>query len=234
MKHPQFRADWSHSSANEFGRLAQGIGGRIKGTDTIRFVSKTAVPPDRYKDVTYGKFVCEIKPNKSEIHRTCLTVGGDKVNYPDDVGTPTADLLLVKTHLNSVISTRNARYMTLDIKNFYLNTPMPRYEYVRLKQDDIPKEVIDEYNLHEKITPDGYIYVEVRKGMYGLPQAGLLAQELLEKRLKEHGYTQSKTVLGLWNHNTRSITFTLVVDDFGVKYVKKEDVENLISVLKQS
>ena len=102
MKHPQFRADWSHSSANEFGRLAQGIGGRIKGTDTIRFVSKTTVPPDRYKDVTYGKFVCEIKPNKSEIHRTRLTVGGDKVNYPDDVGTPTADLLLVALKLELV------------------------------------------------------------------------------------------------------------------------------------
>ena len=108
MKHPQFRADWSHSSAKEFGRLAQGIGGRIKGTDTIRFVSKTAVPPDRYKDVTYGKFVCEIKPNKSEIHRTRLTVGGDKVNYPDDVGTPTADLTLVKIHVNSVISNHGA------------------------------------------------------------------------------------------------------------------------------
>ena len=161
-------------------------------------------------------------------------VGGDKVNYPDNVGTPTADLTLVKTHLNSVISTKNAKYMTLDVKNFYLNTPMKRYEYVRLKMEDIPEEVIIEYNLRKLATKEGYVYIEVRKGMYGLPQAGLLAQELLEKRLNIHGYTQSKIIPGLWKHKTRNITFTLVVDDFGVKYIKKEDVNHLIKVLKEN
>ena len=49
--------------------------------------------------------------------------------------------------------------------------------------------------------------------MYGLPQAGILAQELLEKRLNEHGYSQNKAVLGLWTHKTQPISFTLVVDD---------------------
>ncbi len=80
--------------------------------------------------------------------------------------------------------------MTLDLKNFYLNTPMTRYEYVRIKIDDIPEETIIEYNLQDKVASDGHVYVEVRKGMYGLPQAGILAQELLEKRLNAHGYTQ--------------------------------------------
>ena len=81
--------------------------------------------------------------------------------------------------------------MTLDIKNFYLNTPMERYEYMRIKIIDIPEDVVAEYNLQEKATKDGYVYIEVRKGMYGLPQAGLLAQNLLEKRLVKHGYSQS-------------------------------------------
>ena len=234
MTHPDFKDSWNHSSANEFGRLAQGIGGRIKGTDTIRFVRKEEIPPERFKDITYGKFVCEEKPNKAEVHRTRLTVGGDKVNYPYEVGTPTAEMLLVKTHLNSVISTPDARYMTLDISNFYLNTPMIRPEYLRLKLEDIPEEVIVEYNLREKATLDGYVYVEVKKAMYGLPQAGLLAQELLEKRLNEHGYTQSEIIPGLWKHKTNSITFTLVVDDFGVKYIAKEDVQNLVNILKQN
>jgi len=58
--------------------------------------------------------------------------------------------------------------------------------------------------------------------MYGFPQAGLLANELLEKRFNEHGYHQSKLVPGLWKHEWRLIQFTLVVDDFGVKYVGKE------------
>ena len=234
IKHPLFADKWNHSSANEFGRLAQGIGGRIKGTDTIRFVRKDQVPADRLKDVTYAQFVCELKPNKTEVERTRLVCGGDKVNYPGEVGTPTADMLLVKTHLNSVISTPNARYMTLDISNFYLNTPMIRFEYIRIKLEDIPEEVIVEYGLREIATPDGYVYVEVRKGMYGLPQAGLLAQELLEKRLGEHGYTQSKIIPGLWKHETSNVTFTLIVDDFGVKYVRKGDVDHLISILKKS
>ena len=69
----------------------------------------------------------------------------------------------------------------LDVKNFYLNTPMERYEYVRIKLDDIPQEIIVEYSLHDKVSSDGHVYVEIQKGMYGLPQAGILAQQLLEK-----------------------------------------------------
>ena len=99
--------------------------------------------------------------------------------------------------------------------------------------DDIPEEIIVEYNLSEKVTDDGHVYVEIRKGMYGLPQAGILAQQLLEQRLNEHGYSQSKAVPGLWTHKTRPISFTLVVDDFGVKYVGKEHATHLISILKQ-
>jgi hypothetical protein len=233
ITHPKHCDVWLHSSANEFGRLAQGVGNRIQGTDTIFFIHKHQIPEDRFKDVTYAKFVCELKPNKAEVHRTRLTVGGDKVHYPGDVGTPTADLTLVKMHVNSVISTHQARYMTLDVKNFYLNTPMVRYEYVRIKIDDVPEEIIIEYKLREKVASDGHVYVEIRKGMYGLPQAGILAQELLEKRLNEHGYSQSCAVPGLWTHTTRPISFTLVVDDFGVKYVGKENATHLISILKQ-
>ena len=92
---------WNTKSANEFGRLAQGIGGRVKGTDTIFFMHKRQVPRDCIKDVTYIKFVCELKLNKAEIHHTRMAVGGDKVNYPDNVGTPTADLMLFKTHVTA-------------------------------------------------------------------------------------------------------------------------------------
>ncbi len=105
--------------------------------------------------MAYAKFVCKLKPNKAEVHRTRLTVGGDKVHYPGDVSTPTADLMLVKIHTNSVISTRGARYMTLDVKKIYLNMPMGRYEYVRIKLEDIPEEIIDEYQLRDKVTSDG-------------------------------------------------------------------------------
>ena len=69
--------------------------------------------------------------------------------------------------------------------------------------------------------------------MYGLPQAGILAQELLEKQLVECGYTQSKIIHGLWKHSSRPTTFTLVVDDFGVKYISMEDANHLINVLQK-
>ena len=80
----------------------------------------------------------------------------------------------------------------VEIKDFYLNTPM------KLKLTDIPDEIIDHYNLREIVKQDGYVYCEVSKGMYGLPQAGIIAQELFAKRLAEHGYYQSNIVNGLW------------------------------------
>ena len=110
---------------------------------------------------------------------------------------------------------------------------MKRKEYIKLKLEDIPREVIKEYDLTNIATKDDSVYIEVLKGMYGLPQAGLLAQELLEKRLAKRGYYQSNIVPGLWKHKTRKIVFTLVVDDFGIKYVNKSDAEHLMSVLKK-
>ena len=71
---------------------------------------------------------------------------------------------------------------------------------MRLKLEEIPEEIIVEYKLREKATAEGYVYLEIRKGMYGLPQADLLAQQLLEERLAEHGYTQSKLIPGFWTH----------------------------------
>ncbi len=82
--------------------------------------------------MTYGKFAVDYQENKEEKERVRLTVGGDRINYPNEVATPTADLLTIKLMLNSIISTPNMRWMTVDIKKFYLNTPLKRYEYLKL------------------------------------------------------------------------------------------------------
>ncbi len=108
-------------SANEFGRLAQRVGRQVKGTNTIFFIHKDQVPKDRAKDVTYGSFICNMKPNKEEWEHTQLTAGWDRINYAEDVGMPTANMTLVKILLNSVISTIEAKYVMLDLKDFYLN-----------------------------------------------------------------------------------------------------------------
>jgi hypothetical protein len=105
--------------------------GRAKGTDTIFFIPCNNVPRERAKDVTYGLITCLIRPEKNdEPNRTRLVAGGDRVHYPFDAGTPTADLLTMKLLLNRVISTPGARFFTIDIKNFYLCTPMSRYKYM--------------------------------------------------------------------------------------------------------
>ena len=68
-----------------------------------------------------------------------ITVGGNLIDYPGDCGTPTADLITVKMMINGVISTDNAKFMTLDIKFFYLNTPLDRYEYLKIRISDLPE-----------------------------------------------------------------------------------------------
>ena len=90
------------------------------------------------KDVTYGQFLQLVRPEKSEPNRTQFFVGGDRINYPGEVGTPTAEMLVAKNLFNSVISTKNARFMTMDIANFYLMTPLSRPEYIRVSIKDIP------------------------------------------------------------------------------------------------
>jgi hypothetical protein len=175
------------------------------------------IPKDRLKDQTYARIVADERPEKPEPDRIRVTMGGDRINYPGDCGTPTADLLTVKLLLNSVISTEHAKFMTIDIKDFYLMTPMDRYEYFQMKLDLFPEDIIEEYGLRNLVDDRGFVHCEVRRGMYGLPQAGLLAQQQLIKRLNKAGYHQSVTTPGFWKHEWRPISFTLVVDDFGVK-----------------
>ncbi len=135
--------------------------------------------------------------------------------------------------LNSIVSTKGAQCVTIDIKDFYLNTPMQGYEYMKLKMMDIPQEIKREYKLQELATPEGYIYCEIRKGMYGLPQAGIIAQELLEERLAKYGYHQSKIIPGFWKHDTKPIYFTLCVNNFAIKFTTETDVTHLIEALKK-
>jgi hypothetical protein len=77
------------------------------------------------------------------------------------------------------------------------------------------------------------VYLEIRKGMYGLKQAGLLANQLLQKWLKTFGYYPARHTPGLWLHNTKPTALSLVVDDFAVKYVTESDANHLHDALLQ-
>ncbi len=151
-----------------------------KGTNTIVFIACDEIPITRLKDDMYGHVCVNSCPEKDDPNCTHLTVGGNRVNFPGDCGTPTVDMVRVKPHLSSVISTKGARYCTIDLKEFYLMTPMACLEYMCMKLKGLPKDFVLLYNLVDKVTSYGFVYINIQKGMYGLPQAGILAQELLE------------------------------------------------------
>jgi hypothetical protein len=102
-----------------------------------------------------------------------------------------------------------------------------------MKIKDLPEEFVTMYNLTSKAATNGFVYIIIQKGMYGLPQAGILAQELLEQRLNKHGYRKSPITPGLWGHDYRPISFTLCVDDFGIKYIGHEHADHLASILSE-
>jgi hypothetical protein len=200
------------------------------GTNIIFFVDKSKIPADR--KVTYGQIVCLVRPQKQETHRTRLTVGGNLIDYPFDVSTPTAGITTAKILFNSVVLTPNAKFMGLDIKDFYLNTEMDRYEYMWLPIDIIPQERVNQYNLLPLVN-NGFVYIDIQKGMYGLPQAGLIANKKLRKHLATwFGYIPTTHTPGLWKHTTCPTQFSLVIDDFGVKQVGKENAQRLINTIK--
>jgi hypothetical protein len=143
-------------------------------------------------------------------------VGGDRLEYSGNAVTFMADITTFKILINSTLSTEDASMMIKDIKNYYLGTPLPRFEYMKMLLSHFPEEIVQKYNLN---AVDGWVYIEIRKGMYGLKQAGLLANQLMQTRLAPFGYYPVRHTPGLWLHGTRPISFTLMVDDFAVKYV---------------
>jgi hypothetical protein len=190
------------------------------------------IPKDR--NITYSKTVCDYKPHKKEKERVRLTVGGDRLDYSSDIATSTADTTTFKILVNSTLSTEvAAAMMMMDIKHYYLGTPLPRFEYMNMLLSRFPEEIIQRYNLNA-LAVDGWVSIEIRNGMYGLKQAGILANQLLQTRLAPLGYYPARHNPGLWLHKTQPISFTLFVDDFAVKYVGKQHAEHLRNALLQT
>ena len=135
-----------------------------------------------------------------------------------------------KILVNSTLSTPGAKWLGLDVKNYYLGTPMDNYKYMFIPTNQIPQEIINHYKLHN-IVHKGKVYVEIRRSMYGLPKAGILAEKQLICFLGSYGYSPVPHTPGLWHHQWWPITFCLVVDDFGVKYIGKEPANHLIQCL---
>merc|ERR1711966_38991 len=173
------------------------------GLDAIRVMTLEEIkkiPPDRV--VTYARVVVDFRPQKEDPNRVRITTGGNLIAYPDELTTRTADLTVSKILWNSVLSTAGARYATLDIANFYLGTPLDRHEYMKMPLSIFPQHIKEQYNLDNKAY-QGHVWLEIRTAIYGLPQAGILANKQLRTRLAKHGYFEVNHTPGLWRHVPR-------------------------------
>eukprot|EP00804_Cyclotella_cryptica_P025804 CCRYP_002689-RA/>CCRYP_002689-RA protein AED:0.52 eAED:0.52 QI:0/0/0/1/1/1/2/0/298 len=156
-----------------------GTNQHVQGTETFYVIDYDDIPFNRCKKITYSKVVCDVCPEKSDPDRICITIGGNRISYPGDVDTKTAPLELVKLMINSGLSHNNTKLCRFNISNFCLSTPLGCPEYIRIRIDDVPQEFISEYNLTHHVR-DGWVYFQIIKGVYGLPQSDILANKLLE------------------------------------------------------
>eukprot|EP01034_Spumella_vulgaris_P028684 gene28684-35585_t len=217
------RLRWERAESEEFERLIADYGG------TIRFIKMRDKPKDR-KASYYNPQVKVKMKNGVEEFRVRGTYGGDRGDFAGDVTAWVADMTTLKLLLNATIS-EGADFCCADIKDFYLGTPLERKEYMKIQLTQIPKDIQEKYDI-AKLAVDGAVMVEVRKGIYGLKQAGKLAQDRLIKHLAAHGYHQTPNTPCLFKHETRPVFFTLVVDDFAIKYKGQDNLDHLFGVLR--
>ena len=121
--------------------------------------------------------------------------------------------------------------MNMDLKDFFFATPMARYEYMRIHPKYFPPEIKALYMIDSLIASDGYVYIEIKKGMYGLKQAAVIDYQQLVKNIDGHGYYHIPFTTGLWYHRTLKTKFCLCVDDFGIKFFSQQDANHLHTAL---
>ena len=226
-----YKDTWTTAFSNNIGRLSQGVGNRVKGTNKIFFIHHFEVPVG--KRVTYGRIVVSTRPNKAETHRVRINIGGDKLSYEGPTATQCASLITTKILLDSVVSTILSLFMRTDIHYLYYNTPMVYFEYMKLPLSMFPQEIFEKYNMKDRVAADGYVYMETRKGMSGLNQAGRLSSNRLTKNLARNGYAPVPHTPSLWRHHKSDLVFSLVVNDFGIKYTRKADADHLLKYLRE-
>lgn len=228
-------SDWRVLDGAEIARLIT--------SGTITPIHHSQIPPDRRKDTTYYNPKPKEKYNPDTdvtTGRIRGTIGGDRVNYPGETSTSTADLVTIKSLLYSVVSDRHgddprkqdAKFASLDIVDFYLGTAMDRPEFLSIDAKFIPEATRTEFGLHAFLSGGKFLF-RVDKCMYGLPQSGYLSNKHLAMHLATAGYLEDSNVPCLFTHNVSGLQFSLVVDDFGIKYYSMADLQHLIATIER-
>ena len=144
------------------------------------------IPQDRV--VTYARLVVNFRPQKDDPNRVIITADGNLIKYPGELNKLTADMTMAKILWNSILSTKGAWFMGLDINFFNLGTTLERFEYMKIPITLFPEHVRQQYQLHGNRVKNWLVYLEIRKAIYGLTQAGILSNKLLISRLAPYGY----------------------------------------------
>ena len=110
---------------------------------------------------------------------------------------------------------------------------MARYEDMKLSLACITDEIIEQYNLRT-LSSNGGVFLEIQKFMPGLKKSGRIANDRLKAHLAQFGFAPVPITPALWKHDTKPIFFSLIVDDFGVKFIGNENANYLIQALHKS
>jgi hypothetical protein len=219
---------WIQATDEEWDRL-------ISGTETLEFIDPEEKESGR--TVSYMSMAASLKPDaegKLTVPRVRGAYGGNVTDYAGPRSANTASHAAVKTLLNAIVSDPKAKCLTADAKDFYLMTVLDKYEYMWIEPGQIPQRTFEKYGLkNRKTNSKGNYMVRVKRGMYGLPHAGRMAAIKVTTLLAKAGYRECRHNKMVFRHDTRDVTFTLVVDDFLIKYSERADAEHLIRALEE-
>ncbi len=179
MHDPATAETWQTAFGKDFGGMAQGDSKTgQKGTNAMFVMThdKNKYVLREGKKFTYGNPVVDYHPQKDNPHCIQIIAGGNMITYESNPSARMTDFDTVKLHWNSIISTKGAKYMCLDIKNFYLMAKLEYFEYMRMPLDLFPIWIQNQYNL-TNLAYKGYVHLKMRQAVWGLPQAGILANK---------------------------------------------------------
>ena len=203
---------------------------RLIESKTGMFIHRRDMPSDRKAAYYNPQLKIKLKNGVLQ-YRVRGTIGGDQVHYPGETTAYTAHLETIRVLLNAIVS-EHADFLTADIKDFYLGTPLERKEYMRINLKHIPVDIQERYNIADMVHND-HVIMEISRSIYGLPQAGKLSQDRLVAHLAKHGYTQCTNTPCLFVHCSNGVAFTLVVDDFLIKFKERAAADHLLNALAE-
>jgi hypothetical protein len=220
---------WLKADTTEYHKL-------ISEHKVMRPIKFDNIPANKKPYISYYNQQCKTKIKEGKLHyRVRGTFGGNKrTGYTGVTASYQASMTTIKMLLNKTVSDANSKWMTMDISDMYLHTTLPddQWEYMVMNINDIPPEIIDTYHLKDFLAPgDTKVYFEVVKALYGMKQAGYLANRDVVEHLNNNGYTAQDNTPCLFQSD--GIEFTLVTDDFGVRYENKAAADKLLEVMSR-